>query len=218
MAEKPFPPPGQTSICTIIPSYLYEQYFDDEDLQAFITSQNQIAQQYLTWFCEIGLPVYTGDKIVGELLDWVAEGLYGLPRPVITTGRLNTIGPYNTWQFNSMQFNESHTLGSITVVPTSDDIYKRILTWHFYKGDGKIFSIPWLKRRVMRFLLGMNGTSPSVDDVTPVSITFPSGNDVTITVDVIGGITQQIADIFQACVQSMVVELPFQYDFTVNVT
>ena len=218
MVDKPFPPPGQTSSCTIIPSYLYEQYFDDDDLQGFVTTYNQLAQQYASWFCDIGLPIYTGYPIAGPLLDWVAEGLYGYPRPSISTGHVRTIGPLNTWQLNTMKLNDFITLGSINFFPTTDDIYKRMLTWHFYKGDGKTFSVRWLKRRVMRFLLGMDGVDQGTDDTSPVSVSFGSDNNVTIIVHVADPITTYNATILQAAIESTTLALPFQYNFNVNLT
>ena len=49
----------------------------------------------------------------------------------------------------------------------TDDVFKRILTWHFYKGDGKNFSVRWLKRRIWRFLQGANGTDFDDIDILP---------------------------------------------------
>jgi hypothetical protein len=46
------------------------------------------------------------------------------------------------------------------VVVTNDDLYRRILTWHFFKGDGNYFSTRFMKRRVWRFLYGYNGVNP----------------------------------------------------------
>ena len=218
MATKSFPPPGQTSSCTIIPSYLYEQYFDDDDLQGFVATYNLLSQQYSSWFCDINLPIYTGDPIAGPLLDLVAEGLYGYPRPPIATGHIRTIGPLNTWQLNTMKLNDFVNLGAISFFVTTDDIYKRMLTWHFYKGDGHQFSTRWLKRRVMRFLLGINGTDRGTDDTSPVSVVIGTGKAVTITVHVADPITTYNATIFQAAIESSVLELPFQYSFAVTLT
>ena len=81
---------------TLLPSYLYLQYQDDDNLQAFVDVYNSQAQEYLDWFYSISLPVYTSDTISGSLLDWVAQGLYGMPRPVLATGVNQNLGPYNT--------------------------------------------------------------------------------------------------------------------------
>lgn len=56
-----------------------------------------------------------------------------------------------------------------------DDILKRALTWHLYKGDDKYFDVRWLKRRVMRFLDGINGTDQGTSTTYNVSVTFGTG-------------------------------------------
>src|SRR5208282_1169742 len=42
-----FPPDGPTTVTTIIPSYLYQQYQDDDDLLAFVQVYNALAQGYV---------------------------------------------------------------------------------------------------------------------------------------------------------------------------
>ena len=48
----------------VIRSYLYQQYADDEDLQAFVAWFNAEGQEYVGWFASISLPVYTGPGAV----------------------------------------------------------------------------------------------------------------------------------------------------------
>jgi hypothetical protein len=170
-----FPPLGPTTLSQTLPSYLYQEYADDDDLQAFVASYNQLAQQYVNWFANIGLPVYTGTNISGALLNWVAEGLYGFTRPALASGMNRNIGPYNTWAYNTIPFNKIKVVGPANVTVTSDDIFKRIITWNFYKGDGNTFNIRWLKRRIMRFLIGTNGTAPNIDQTYAVSVTYGPG-------------------------------------------
>lgn len=228
-----------------IPSYLYQQYSDDDDLQAFVASYNQIAQQYVTWFAQIGLPVYTGALIAGALLDWVAAGLYGFIRPVLPSGHSQAVGPFNTEAFNTRPYNVRKLIGSANYYATDDDTFKRIITWHYYKGDGKVFNIRWLKRRIMRFLSGQNGTSPSVDNTYQVSVTFGVGNQVNIRIlrglrTVTGGAFNTVsfnalpfnairstfrqfaplvdAPILKAAIDSGACELPFQFTYVVTVT
>ncbi|WMJ65680.1 hypothetical protein RBI80_00330 [Klebsiella variicola] len=52
------------------------------------------------------------------------------------------------------------------------------MTWNFYKGDGFYFSIPWIKRRILRFLLGVNGTDILNDQRWSISIQFVDGGIV----------------------------------------
>ncbi len=67
----PFPPSGPTTVLKTIPSFLYQQYADDENLQAFVASYNEMAQEYVDWYNQISLPVYTLQS--GGLLDARAE-------------------------------------------------------------------------------------------------------------------------------------------------
>lgn len=231
----------------IIKSYVYTEYDDDEDIQAFAQAYNEMAQDYLDTFIALNLPVYTSASISGALLDWVGEGIYGMSRPALPLGHTSVIGPFNTYPFNTLPFNgrrsEATNAGGATFYVASDDIYKRILTWAFYKGDGRFFTIRWLKRRIMRFLFGDAGVSFNVDQTYPVSITFGIGNQVNIQLltyvrRITGGaifgrmgfnrvafnaLTTSVeqldpipnADIFVSAVRSGVLELPFQFDWVV---
>lgn len=256
------------TLTATIPSYLYQQYNDDETLQAFVDAYNQMAQQYVDWFNEIELPVYTG--LSGDLLDWVALGLYGIRRPALPFGVAHTIGPLNTWAYNTIALNTLVTLDgefgggiglfSISITPiggypvdgggrndfvTSDDTFKRVITWAFFKGDGKVFNIRWLKRRVMRFLQGVDGINYNVDETYRISVSFGVGNQVNIRIlssitTVLGSAAYNsfafnttalnvfeissvpltpfaMAPILQAAIQSGALELPFQFDYVVSI-
>ncbi len=182
-----FPPNGPTTLLHTIPSYLYQQYSDDDDLQAFVTAYNIMAEQYVDWFVHINLPVYTKDPVSGPLLDWVAAGLYGILRPALPSGLQRVVGPLNTYQFNAWPLNRIHLVSSGELFTTTDDLFRRIISWHFFKGDGKYFDIRWLKRRVMRFLEGVDGYltedqggTLGPDETYPVSVTFGANNEVNI--------------------------------------
>ncbi len=166
-----------------IPAYLYTQFQDDDALQAFIVSFNAMADDYVSFFATLGLPIYTGPLISGLLLDWVAQGLYGLSRPSLSFTTSRITGMINTWAINTVPFNGLSQVSSATNITTTDDIFKRIITWHFYKGDGKVFNIKWLKRRIMRFLSGVNGTDSGTDDTSPISLSI-SGDVVSIRITV----------------------------------
>lgn len=200
-----FPPPGVTGLTTVIPSYLYQEYSDDDDLQGFVAAQNNMQQNFVDTFNALNLPIYPGPIVAGKLLDWVGEGLYGMSRPAIGTvepvimGPLNTYGP--NWLFplwdpvppsTAITFgvNEIEVLSLDNIVITNDDLYRRILTWHFYKGDGNYFGVRWLKRRIWRFLFGVNGTAPelvppgtgdtSIADTEQISVSIGVDRNVTI--------------------------------------
>ena len=195
-----FPPLSVTGLTTVLPSYLYQEYSDDDDLQEFVKAQNTMQQDYVDTFNALNLPIYPGPIVSKALLDWVGQGVYGMKRPSIGTGLPLLIGPLNTWCCNwgppyevppvvqpsgaIPNTQEQLTVGDVYL--TNDDIYRRILTWHFYKGDGNYFGTRWLKRRIWRFLYGTNGWSVEVaDDVSiadteQISISIGANRDVTI--------------------------------------
>lgn len=241
-----FPPAGPTTLTAIIPSYLYKQYDDDDDLLSFVGGWNALAQGYVDWFANVLLPVYTSPAITGSLLDWVAEGLYGMKRPTLSSGRNRTIGLLNTYAYNTLPMNVRRLIGAKDVTVTSDDVFKRIMTWNFYKGDGNVFNIRWLKRRIMRFLTVPNGGSGNIDQTYPVSVTTAPGA-IAIRIDVgtrviTGGalynkigfnrlpmnslLTQfvpglnplPLEPVLKEAIESGVLTLPFQYDFSVTIS
>ena len=181
--QVPFPPLNVTGLTNVIPSYLYQQYTDDDDLQGFVAAQNISQQDYIDTFNALNLPIYTGPIVQGALLDWVARGLYGISRPSLGPKNLNLFGPVNTYGMNWLvpmwdQFDAAEdtpfglnmlgVYGPIQVYLTDDDTYRRIITWHFYKADGNYCSVEFMKRRVWRFLFCLDGTSTdwAVDPAT----------------------------------------------------
>jgi hypothetical protein len=237
-------PTSPTNVQNTIPSYLYWQYNDDADLQAFVNAYNGMAQQYVNTFNQINLPVYTGSLIANQLLDWVALGIYGQSRPVLSSGQSTDLGEYNSIPYNELEYNGIETIGPSTFYATTDDIFKRILTWNLYRGDGYTFSVKWLKRRIMRFLTGANGTDPGIEQTYPISITFSDTNVVNIRIlsgyrTITSGPLDMVlldtvpldsfdstfeplpgyeyAPILKAAIDSSAVNLPFQYTYNVTI-
>lgn len=234
-----------TTLQNVIKAYLYQEYSDDADLQAFFAAYNALAQAYLNWFNNVNLPIYTALTVFGALLDWVGQGLYGYARPVLPSGRAQVEGPLNTYQFNTLQYNQRKLVGSPNYYATSDDVYRRCITWHFFKGDGKVFNVRWLKRRIMRFLAGANGVNYNVDQTYQVSVIFGADDQVNIRIltgvrRVSGGAFYNraqyntkrfneldtsfmalsplaFAAILQAAIDTGVLELPFQYTYIVTI-
>jgi hypothetical protein len=203
------------TIQNVIKSYLYWEYNDDDDIQAFVNAYNTIAQEYLDILNGLNLPIYTNINVTQtppNLLDWVCTGLYGYPRPVLPTGLQKELGPYDTVPFNTLQYNQ-YKIGTIsTYYATTDDVYKRCLTWHFFKGDGKYFDVRWLKRRLMRFLYGTNGVNYNVDQTYPVSVSFAGYGSVDIILP-----NLPMSATLKAALDSGVLELPFQFTFNVSI-
>jgi|HubBroStandDraft_3_1064219.scaffolds.fasta_scaffold00003_10 hypothetical protein len=175
-----FPPPGPTGRLSTIPSYLYQEYSMDDDLQAFVAAQNSMQNDIVDTFNGLNLPDYTQYPISGALLDWVAAGVYGMIRPSLSSGLYKLLGPYNTAEYNTIVYNARELLYPSQIVATNDDIFRRILTWHISKGDGKNFSIQWLKKRVMKFLIGDSGKNINIDQTYQISVTFGPNSNVTI--------------------------------------
>ena len=241
MVTNPFPPSGPTTLTTTIPSYLYVQYADDDALQAFVVAYNQQVQNYVAWFATGQLANYTVQ--VGLLLDWVAEGLYGMVRPSLSSQVALTEGPFNTFAIDGFVINGYKVLAPQNIVAVSDDVFKRIMTWNFYKGDGSTFSVQWLKRRCVQFLNGTNGVPISTANTQAVSVsvagsvwtitlnagirTIQTGPFNTFTIDgiEINGTRSTFtpsmptvnAQLLQEAMNAGVLIVPFEYTFVVNV-
>lgn len=205
----PFPPIGPTTLLTTIPSYLYAQYQDDDALQTFVAAFNRMSQWWVDWFNQINLPVWVG--LTGALLDWVGAGLYGIPRPTLSELQVSVIGgPYASAVYTAVPYAAAFHSSSSQFLPVTDDIYKRILTWHLYLGDGFQFTTRWLKQRVHRFINGANGVLAVNDTTTDVSVSY-AGAAITITLA-----STPIARAFKFAVDDGVLGLPFEYSFTIN--
>jgi len=204
---------GLTCLPQTIPVYVYQEYADDDNIQAFFMAYNQYATQFLLWFNTLNLPIYTGGIISGALLDWVNTGLYGYPRPTVTTGGQRSVDAINSVPINFMAINQRRISSNEMLQGTSDDIYRRCLTWNFYKGDGFVFNMQWLKRRVLRFLNGPNGISPVIQDTFPVSVTV-EGNAFVVTVPTGDPTTLSLLN---SLINSGACATPFQYSFAVGV-
>lgn len=213
------PPPVPQPVQSIIPAFPYEEYQDDPNIVALFEAYNTIAQSYLNWFLTVKLGDYT--SLSNALLDWIAEGLYGMARPSLPSGSVQTIGPLNTWTPNQVGLgvNMSITIGAVTNFTVTDDIFKRILTWHFFKGDGMQFCIEWFKRRCMRFLTMAAGASRNIDNTYPISVAFGLNRIVTVTITLNStfGIALLNAQLLQAGIASGALATPFQYTFVVNI-
>ena len=246
IAGPPPPAPIGPPVKKTIRSYLYWQYQDDDDLAAFVDAYNSLAQAYLDWFNNLNLPIYTAAPVTGLLLNLVGAGLYDYPRPVIGVGMEDVEGPLDTWTFDSIPVDGRVVIEKVSFIPTTDDLYRRILTWHLQKSTGKRFSVRWLKRRVMQFLTGVDGIPVVVGETNRVSVTFGVGNQVCITIlryrttvvesaaldtftldsmpvdwivlnNVVLGPQYDAAQAFKYAVDGGLLELPFQFDWVVAV-
>lgn len=106
------------------------------------------------------------------------------------------------------------TLGQVgsTVSLSNDDIYKRVITWNFYKGDGYQFNVNWLKNRIYRFLVQTDGIPEPIPNTYQISVSI-SNKIVTIT---IGSSINTYASVLSALINNETLQLPFQYTFSVT--
>lgn len=202
-------------ISTTLPAYLYQQYSNDDTsqyLQAFFDAYNQQSQSNLDRLNSLDLPIYTNPNTTGVLLDWVGQGIYGFSRPTLPSGFSESgLGVYNTVAYDTTAYTQDITSSPTTFYTVTDDYYKRMLTWNLYKGDGFQYSTQWLKRRIKRFLFGLNGVSPTIENTYEISVTYPTPSTVEITIP-----NLPISPIFDAAIQAGVLNVPFEYTYTVN--
>lgn len=188
----------------VIPSYLYSHFSDDDDLQAFVAAQNALAQGYLDWFNNTPLGLYTSPNIKGCLLDWVAQGVYGISRPVLSMGKTYFVAGYNSSAYNAAPYDGAGLVRVGASSAANDDIYKRVLTWNLYRGDGQVFTIGWLKNRISRFINGANGSDfPVLEDQPSISV---SGGVFTVS-----RAESAAYDALQLCYAGGALAFPFQY-------
>ena len=182
-------------IQTQLQAYAYQEYADDEYVQAFVSAYNRISQGYLDWSNQNPLALYTNPNISGPMLDYVGNNLYGISRPVSGQLSVSSFSAMNTYPMNTQAMNSATLITSGGASVVTDDLYKRTMTWILYRGDGKNFSIPWLRRRIARFLYGANGTDLS--DIGLVSTIRIKVSDSSVNIIVpYTAFAQDFIDIF----------------------
>lgn len=227
------------NITSTIPSYPYVQWGDDPDVGAFFTAYNQLSQANLDTINAYQLPIFLNQA--GALLDWAASSIYGVFRPTLSSGGPRPIGPYDTTVYNTGPYDGFHFQVSAANFVADDETYRAVIQWNTFKGDGTAFTIRWLKRRVERFLRG----DIFPDQTFDISVKFTTETEVLITVSetnrgfaggaLFGAMTfsdfalnevdtdpsehsaTALARALKAAVNSGVLLLPFQYNFTVQI-
>ena len=161
---------SQLPVQTVPRCYVYDQYSDDENIQAFAQAYTAIMQGYLQWFNDTPLGLYTSPNVVGPLLDWTATGIYGIARPVISSLTRRSRGAIGTRAIGTSAIGTLLIQSSGTAQVANDDYYKRTLTWALYQGDADNIDIPWLKNRIARFLYGVDGGDVDLGMTNNISI------------------------------------------------
>ncbi len=201
-----------------INSYLFLEYLDEpipigsdvSNLQSFVNSYNELTQEYLDWFNSLNFPIYTTKT--NYSLDWVAYGLYGMLRPTLlpTPPSSYNGGAYDTIVYDKYPYNTSNLPRSTGGFLVNDDDFRRILTWNFYKGDGFQYTTTWLKRRVKRFLFGIDGVDFPIDNTYEISVEYSNPRTITITIP-----STPESEILQAALNAGAITLPFEYNYEI---
>jgi hypothetical protein len=196
----------------VLPAYLYQQYTQDpysEDLQAFFTAYNIESQTRLDATNNLNLPIYTSQS--APLLDWTVYGIYGYTRPTLgTPNKFSSLNVYNTVPYNTIAYSQDTEIAPSNYYTVSDDVFKRIVTWNFYKGDGFQFNCQWLKRRIKRFLFGYNGIDFPIDNTYEISVSYGANNVINIFIP-----HTSVSGVFESALLSGVLNVPFEYTYTI---
>ena len=225
----------QQPLAEIIPSYLYQEYATDANLQAFIDTFNAMAQGYLNWFLSTPLCLYTNPNIYGMLLDWVGVNLFGVARPVISNNKTLINGELASVPVATLAMATLFVSKSGTSVIANDDLYKRLITWFQYRGDGMQMSALWLKRRIARFIYGINGSDVDISLANTISLeqviqpwrgpynttayntqAYNSGLEPTDHTLACAIPSYPASFSFQALIQAGIIPLPFQVSITIR--
>lgn len=129
----------------------------------------------------------------------------------MSIGYPRAIGPLNTFNLNQEAPNELKVIANSQSFAVSDLIYQRIIQWNIFKGDGKIFTLRWLKRRCIRFLSG----DIFPDDTYQISVSFTGATAVLIMISE-GSVPLTLVNYLIAGIEGGVLELPFQYNYVVE--
>lgn len=222
-----------------VPPYPYLPYVFDDMVLAVFQGLASYGQDYIDSFNLLNLPIYHSKQ--NAFLDYVGTNLYGIPRPIFPIGNIQTIGEIDNFALNEIELNKLLTKYPDQFIIASDDVYKRVIDWHHYKGDGELFNIRWLKRRIMRFL-----TNTAVSQTYQISVSFGLNNQCNIVIYNNGRINLrpsavindgelnsyaineqrsmqipyivfELAEIFKKGVQTGVLSLPFQYTYVITI-
>jgi len=208
---------SQTTLQNAPPSYLYGEYADDTNLQATRQAYNQEANGLFQWLQTVPIADYRNNPISSTLLDFVAEGLYNMQRKVLVAAtRSNIKGAFADVAMGDAAFADGeYSEATATVITLNDDQFRRAITWNIYSGDGWIFSTPWLRRRIARFMFGTNGNDVSqVGDQQYISIQWTALRTATIYITAPSADTV-IAGVLQTGLTSGYLQSPIGYLFNI---
>jgi hypothetical protein len=220
LGPKPTPNPAPvwpTPLTEILKAYPYVQYQDDPNIVAFFSAYNIIAQSYLDWFNETPLALYTNPNVNGQLLDWIGQGIYGIPRPVFSTlAKHIIVANIDGIPLDTMEIDGSSFFETGTAVTANDDFYKRVITWLTYICDGRMTNANVIRKRVARFLYGVNGTDITATQAQAVSVAVVTSPSLSYAITVPSS-ANPASTYFQDAFNSGTLSFPFQLSATVSI-
>jgi hypothetical protein len=202
-------------LASVVPAYVYTQYADDANITAFFSAVNTLAGGYLSWMTNTPLALYTSPTISGPLLDWIGQGIYGITRPIISTlSTQYTAAALDGVPLDTIAIDGSSFSSSGSAFPANDDYYKRVITWQTYIGDGRIFNAMVLRKRIARFLYGINGTDITASQSQAVSVASTGAKTYTI---IVPSAANPASTYFQDLFNTGSLGYPFMQTATVNI-
>jgi hypothetical protein len=118
--------------------------------------------------------------------------------------------PLDSIEIDGSRFSETGT-----AITATDDYYKRTITWLTYLGDGRMCNAMVLRKRIARFLYGVNGADVPLSLAQNVSIAMQASPlQYIITIP---SSANPASSYFQEAVNSGILSFPFQIGVVINI-
>lgn len=190
-------------------AYLYWQWRGDPYLKVFVDTYNELSDQYLDEIRNLNLPNFYTKS--GLWLDYVAKNIYGISRKQVLYAHNLIYRGLNTVTPNVVDPNAARIIKYSTAHTMSDEEFKKVIQWNFYKGDGFCFSIPYLKRRIIRFL---NITCSNVIDINDISIQV---QDKKFKITILNELANSpFMTLLRDVISNGLINLPFMFNFVLE--
>ncbi|WP_196424728.1 hypothetical protein [Commensalibacter melissae] len=185
--------------------YLYLQWKEDDNLDAFVKVHNETTDKYLDEIRKLNIPNYKTKN--GKFLDYVAKNLYGISRkPLLNAQTIVEMG-INIDDPNTISPNDAKILSNSFRHEITDIEFRKIIEWNVYREDGFHFTIPWLKRRLSRFLSYSSGDM----DMNSISIVAENRK---ITIRLLNDLQKSpYRELLKGVLLNKTINLPFMFEF-----
>jgi hypothetical protein len=119
--------------------------------------------------------------------------------------------PLDTMEIDGSSFFETGT-----AVTANDDFYKRVITWFTYIGDGRMTNANVIRKRIARFLYGVNGTDITATQAQAVSVAVVTSPSLSYAITVPSS-ANPASTYFQDAFNSGILSFPFQLQASVAI-